>query len=94
MGSTSDPRQKKIVRYHELRACKVGDRAVVRPIDHPDIPMGATGRTTVVLSFDATTGIAETSHTRYVPGPFADWSETAEGLPGFTFGMTVPSSQI
>jgi hypothetical protein len=90
--ATAAPRQKKIVRYHELRACRVGHHAVIRPIDHPDIPAGEFGRTTVVLAYDSVTGIAETANTRYIPGPFAAWHNKAEDtLPGRAFDLTVPA---
>jgi hypothetical protein len=88
----ANSRQKKVVRYHELRACRVGHHAVIRPIDHPDIPAGAFGRTTVVLAFDKVTGVAETANTRYVPGPFAAWqNNTDDTLPGRAFNLTVPA---
>ena len=66
---------KKVVRYHQLRDCAVGHRASVWPIDHPDIPLGQSGKTSIVRSFDPMTGAAETTYTRYEPGPFAEWSE-------------------
>jgi hypothetical protein len=66
---------KKVVRYHQLRDCAVGHRASVWPIDHPDIPIGQSGRTSKVQSFDPMTGVAETTYTRYEPGPFAEWFE-------------------
>jgi hypothetical protein len=69
------PGQKKIVRYHQLRSCKVGAPAIVWPIDHPDIPVGQHGQTTTIQMFDPLTGVAETVNTRYEPGPFAEWSE-------------------
>jgi hypothetical protein len=82
-------RQKKLVRYHMLRACKVGDRAFVWPIDHPDIPVGTYGKTTVVRNFDPQTGVAETANTRYEPGPFAEWSEKGDDSPsGLTYDLT------
>jgi hypothetical protein len=68
-------RQKKIVRYHQLRACKVGTPALVWPIDHPEIPVGQYGKTTTIQMFDPMTGMAETANTRYEPGPFAEWAE-------------------
>jgi hypothetical protein len=69
---------KKVVHYHQLRDCTLGRRASVWPIDHPDIPLGKSGRTSVVQNFDPVTGVAETTYTRYEPGPFADWSEMSE----------------
>jgi hypothetical protein len=66
---------KKVVHYHQLRDCEVGQRASVWPIDHPDIPLGKSGRTSVVRSFDPSTGVAETTYTRYEPGLFAEWFE-------------------
>ena len=69
---------KKVVYYHQLRDCAVGHRASVWPIDHPDIPLGKSGRTSLVKSFDPITGMAETANTRYQPGSFADWSEMGE----------------
>jgi hypothetical protein len=69
---------KKVVHYHQLRDCTVGRRASVWPIDHPDIPTGKSGKTSVVQMFDPVTGLAETTNTRYEPGPFADWSEMGE----------------
>lgn len=69
------PGKKKVVRYHELRECKVGRCALVWPIDHPAIPVGAYARTTTVQNFDRQSGVAETLHTRYEPGPFAQWFE-------------------
>jgi hypothetical protein len=87
------PRQKKIVRYHMLRACKVGDRAFVWPIDHPEIPVGTYGKTTVVQIFDPLTGVAETANTRYEPGPFAEWSERRDDTPtGLTYDLTTIGS--
>ena len=75
------PIKKKVVRYHELRDCKVCRRAYVWPIDHPEIPVGKYGKTTTVQSFDPSSGVAETANTRYEPGPFAQWSERREGTP-------------
>jgi hypothetical protein len=69
---------KKVVHYHQLRDCTVGRRALVWPIDHPDIPLGKSGKTSLVQVFDPLTGLAETANTRYEPGMFADWSELAE----------------
>jgi hypothetical protein len=69
---------KKVVRYHQLRDCIVGRRASVWPIDHPDIPAGKSGRTSVVQMFDPLTGVAETTYSRYEPGLFAEWSEVGE----------------
>jgi hypothetical protein len=66
---------KKVVRYHQLRDCAVGHRASVWPIDHPDIPLGQSGKTSKVRSFDPVTGVAETTYSRYEPGPFAEWFE-------------------
>jgi hypothetical protein len=64
---------KKVVHYLQLRDCIVGRRASVWPIDHPDIPLGRSARTSIVRSFDPQTGVAETSFTRYVPGQVAEW---------------------
>jgi hypothetical protein len=69
---------KKVVRYHQLRDCEVGQRASVWPIDHPDIPLGKSAKTSLVRSFDPMTGVAETTYTRYEPGPFAEWFERRE----------------
>jgi hypothetical protein len=69
------PRKKKVVHYHELRDCKVGSRALVWPIDHPAIPVGAYAKTSTVQNFDPLTGVAETANTRYEPGQFAQWFE-------------------
>jgi hypothetical protein len=85
---------KKVVHYYQLRDCKLGRRALVWPIDHPDIPSGKSGRTSVVQMFDPLTGLAETANTRYEPGTFADWSEMGEdSLYGQTSNITtlVPS---
>jgi hypothetical protein len=83
------PRQKKLVHYHMLRACRVGDRAFVWPIDHPEIPVGTYGKTTVVQMFNPLTGVAETANTRYEPGPFAEWSEKGDDTPtGLTYDLT------
>ena len=49
------PRKKKVVHYHELQDCKVGRRALVWPIDHPEIPDGSFGKTTPVEFFDPLT---------------------------------------
>jgi hypothetical protein len=76
--------KKKVVRYHELRDCKVGHRALVWPIDHPDIPVGSYGKTTTVQSFDPLSGVAETANTRYELGPFAQWSERRDDTNGLT----------
>jgi hypothetical protein len=73
--------RKKKVRYHELRDCRVGCPALVWPIDHPNIPVGAYAKTTIVQSFDPVTGVAETVNTRYEPGIFAQWSEMGEDTP-------------
>jgi hypothetical protein len=66
---------KKVVYYNQLRNCAVGRRASVWPIDHPDIPPGHCGETSLVRSFDPMTGAAETTYTRYEPGQFAEWFE-------------------
>ncbi|MDR3369578.1 hypothetical protein [Rhodoferax sp.] len=71
----ASPSQKKIVRYHQLRACKVGSQAIVWPIDHPEIPVGQFGKTSTIQMFDPVTGVAETANTRYEPSPFAEWAE-------------------
>jgi hypothetical protein len=75
------PRKKKVVHYHELQDCKVGRRAFVLPIDHPAIPVGTYGKTTIVQSFDPLTGVAETANTRYEPGLFAQWSAMGVDTP-------------
>ena len=85
---------KKVVHYHELRDCTVGRRASVRPIDHPDIPVGKSARTSVVTTFDPLTGVAETANTRYEPGRFGEWSKLGESPPiklVFDFRNTGPS---
>jgi hypothetical protein len=69
---------KKVVHYLQLRDCIVGRRASVWPIDHPDIPLGKSARTSIVRSFDPLTGVAETTFTRYEPGPVAEWYERRE----------------
>jgi hypothetical protein len=74
-------RKKKVVHCHELRDCTVGSRALVWPIDHPAIPVGAYAKTTPVQSFDRLTGVAETANTRYEPGLFAQWSEMRHTTP-------------
>jgi hypothetical protein len=84
---TTPPGKKKLVRYHELRDCKVGQRALVWPIDHPAIPVGAYGKTTRVLSFDSQSGVAETANTRYEPGPFAQWSERRNDTTRLTYDL-------
>lgn len=71
---------KKVVHYHQLRDCAVGRRASVWPIDHPDIPLGKSARTSLVRSFDPLTGVAETAYTRYEPGPVAEWYERREDI--------------
>jgi hypothetical protein len=53
---------KKVVHYHQLRDCTVGRRASVWPTNHPDIPLGKSGRTSVLQIFDPVTGVAETTH--------------------------------
>ena len=75
------PRKKKVVHYHELQDCKVGRRALVWPIDHPEIPDGSFGKTTPVEFFDPLTGVVETANTRYEPGHFAQCSELGFGTP-------------
>jgi hypothetical protein len=69
---------KKVVRYLQLRDCIVGRRASVWPIDHPNIPLGKSARTSIVRSFDPQTGVAETSFSRYEPGQVAEWFERRE----------------
>jgi hypothetical protein len=85
------PGKKKVVRYHELRECKVGCCALVWPIDHPAIPVGAYGHTTAVQSFDRQNGVAETVNTRYEPGPFAQWFEKEDETP---FGQNNDSNTM
>lgn len=92
---------KKVVRYHELRDCKVGHRAFVWPIDHPDVPVGSYAKTTPVQKFDPLSGVAETSNTRYLPGPFAQWSERCGDTTGLTCDLdtviataSLPPAQI
>jgi hypothetical protein len=75
------PGKKKVVHYHELRDCRVGHRASVWPIDHPAIPVGAHGKTSIVQRFDPLTGVAETANTRYEPGLFAQWSDIGDDTP-------------
>jgi hypothetical protein len=72
--------RKKKVHYHDLQGCKVGKRALVWPIDHPDVPVGAYAQTSIVQSFDPLTGVAETVHTRYEPGLFGQWSDVVEDI--------------
>jgi hypothetical protein len=81
------PDKRKVVRYHELRDCKVGHRALVWPIDHPAIPVGKFGKTTMVQSFDPLTGVAETANTRYEPGPFAQWTESRNDTTRLTYDL-------
>ena len=59
---------KKVVHYLQLRNCAVGHRASVWPIDHPDIPLGQSGKTSIVQSFDPISGAAETRDTRLKSG--------------------------
>jgi hypothetical protein len=83
------PHQKKIVRYHQLRGCKLGALAIVWPIDHPEIPVGKYGKTTAIQKFDPRTGVVETANTRYEPGPFAEWTERRdETHAGRTYHVT------
>jgi hypothetical protein len=88
------PRKKKVVRYHMLRACKVGATAFVWPIDHPSIPVGKYGKTTIVLMFDPATGVAETANTRYEPGPFAEWSERRDDPARLTYDLNTIAASI
>jgi hypothetical protein len=88
---TMAPGKKKVVRYHELRECKVGRGALVWPIDHPAIPVGAYGHTSPVQSFDRQSGVAETVHTRYEPGLFAQWFEMEDETP---LGLTNDSKTM
>jgi hypothetical protein len=79
--------KKKVVRYHEMRECQVGHRALVWPIDHPAIPVGAYGKTTLIQSFDPVTGLVETANTRYEPGPFAEWAERSNVTTKLTYDL-------
>ncbi len=88
---------KKVVHYLQLRNCAVGHRASVWPIDHPDIPLGQSGKTSIVQSFDPISGAAETRYTRYEPGPFAEWFErrkdtaTRSTFEAMTSAASIPS---
>jgi hypothetical protein len=91
------PRKKKVVHYHQLRDCKVGRRASVWPVDHPDVPVGKSARTTVVQTFDPLTGVVETANTRYEPGLFGEWSELGDSSPNELvndFKTIVPSMPL
>jgi hypothetical protein len=79
--------KKKVVRYHEMRECQVGHRALVWPIDHPAIPVGAYAKTTLIRSFDPITGMVETANTRYEPGPFAEWAERRNDTTRLTYDL-------
>lgn len=79
---------KKKVTYQSLRECKVGSRAVVCPLDHPNVPVGSPARTTIVQNFNQMTGVAETANTRYEPGPSAEWTDMGQATPSeFTDGL-------
>lgn len=61
---------KKIVRYSQLLYCKVGDSALVIPVDHPDAAYVSNediARTSTVVSYDEVTEQFETLNTLYVP---------------------------
>jgi hypothetical protein len=84
------PCKKKIVHYHELRDCKVRSRALVWPIDHPAVSVGAHAKKSVVQSFDPLTGVAGTTNTRYEPGQFAQWFESISNNPTeLTYAVTI-----
>lgn len=75
--------EKKIVHYDAVEAAviRVGIRAVVYPIDHPDLSNRRMALTSVVLSYDETTEIFETEHSIYVPAGPKKSVDILEGLP-------------
>lgn len=66
---------KQKVRYRALHYCKVGERALVEPVNHPNyraVRSLVPSMTSEVLKFEESTGCFETRNTVYEPGPFAD----------------------
>lgn len=69
------PSPKQPVRYRALHYCKVGERALVETVNHPDYKSVRSlepAATSVVVAFDPATGVFETQNSVYTPGPFAD----------------------
>ncbi|MBC8737101.1 hypothetical protein F6X40_09800 [Paraburkholderia sp. UCT31] len=70
-NSPADTRRsnKPVVNYVSLLHCKVGQSAVVLPVDHQSPLVSNTKyvRTSVVLAYDTVTGEFETCNTRYQP---------------------------
>ena len=63
-------KSKPVVQYATASFIRVGERADVVPVDHPDtfnVTNGEWASTSKVLSYDANTGEFETLNTRYVP---------------------------
>lgn len=60
---------KPVVRYKALAVCKVGDEALVFPLDHPGnrVSNAKVARTSRVVRYDRRSGEFETENTRYVP---------------------------
>lgn len=65
---------KQIVKYSQLRFCRVGCSANVTPMNHTnpifgqDVENGFPCTTSDVISFNEDTGVFETMNTIYVPG--------------------------
>lgn len=63
---------KPCVHYDLLVRCEAGERALVRPLDHPQralVSNKSVALTSTVLSYDPQTGEFETENTRYRPAP-------------------------
>ena len=76
---------KQAVRYRALHYCKVGERALVETVNHPDYKSVRSlepAATSVVIKFDPLSGVFETQNSVYTPGPFAD-IKLREDLPAY-----------
>lgn len=82
---------KKIVKYLALHRCKLGERALVTPVNHPHTANGALAHTSGVLSYDPKTGHFETEGTQYRPAPFAVWPDGADCAPKAPRAVTEPA---
>jgi hypothetical protein len=63
---------KPCVHYDLLVRCEAGQRALVRPLNHPQeasVSNRSVALTSIVLAYDPDTGEFETENTRYRPAP-------------------------